>query len=103
MELLQYLSLSQFSQFSSGQLQHLRLRCEVAVPLAAGGLHALRKGLAAKMCHGHPCHPWSKHGLLFHTIYFPTDHKGMVPFIGIQYTVPIPFNPFQSRMIVTVG
>ena len=37
-------ALSQFSQFSSGQLQHLRLRCEVAVPLAAGGLHALRKG-----------------------------------------------------------
>ena len=23
-----------------------------------------------KMCHGHP---WSKHGLLFHTIYFPTQ------------------------------
>ena len=36
-------------------------------------------------------------------IFSHTDHKGMVPFIGIQYTVPIPFNPFQSRMIVTVG
>lgn len=51
---------------------------EVAVPLAAGGLHALRKGLAAKMCHGHP---WSKDGKLFHTT--KKSHKGMVPFIGI--------------------